>query len=88
MGIGTLRNNPCVCGSGKKYKRCCWGKKANEIRYQHIHVRNNPQAMCITCREQWQELAVKSAMSGTIQNPTAPEEPIHGEPAESITAEL
>ncbi|MGH9430290.1 MAG: SEC-C metal-binding domain-containing protein [Terriglobia bacterium] len=20
------RNDPCPCGSGKKYKRCCWGK--------------------------------------------------------------
>ena len=20
------RNSPCPCGSGKKYKRCCWGK--------------------------------------------------------------
>ena len=22
------RNDPCPCGSGKKYKRCCWGKVA------------------------------------------------------------
>lgn len=21
------RNDPCPCGSGKKYKSCCWGKK-------------------------------------------------------------
>ena len=21
-----MRNKPCVCGSGKKFKRCCWGK--------------------------------------------------------------
>src|ERR1700676_5378479 len=20
------RNAPCPCGSGKKYKKCCWGK--------------------------------------------------------------
>ena len=20
------RNDPCPCGSGRKYKRCCWGK--------------------------------------------------------------
>lgn len=19
------RNDPCPCGSGKKYKKCCWG---------------------------------------------------------------
>ena len=22
----NLRNKPCVCGSGKKFKKCCWGK--------------------------------------------------------------
>ncbi|MBI1993744.1 MAG: SEC-C domain-containing protein [Deltaproteobacteria bacterium] len=22
----TGRNDPCPCGSGKKYKRCCLGK--------------------------------------------------------------
>lgn len=22
----TGRNDPCPCGSGKKYKKCCWGK--------------------------------------------------------------
>ncbi len=21
------RNDPCPCGSGRKYKKCCWGKK-------------------------------------------------------------
>jgi uncharacterized protein YecA (UPF0149 family) len=20
----SMRNKPCVCGSGKKFKRCCW----------------------------------------------------------------
>lgn len=23
---GVGRNDPCPCGSGKKYKKCCWGK--------------------------------------------------------------
>ena len=23
---GALRNQQCICGSGKKYKRCCWPK--------------------------------------------------------------
>lgn len=23
---GYMRNQPCVCGSGQKFKRCCWGK--------------------------------------------------------------
>ena len=23
---GWMRNQPCVCGSGNKFKRCCWNK--------------------------------------------------------------
>lgn len=23
-----MRNKPCQCGSGKKFKKCCWGKAA------------------------------------------------------------
>lgn len=23
---GYMRNKPCVCGSGKKFKKCCWSK--------------------------------------------------------------
>lgn len=22
----NMRNKPCICGSGKKFKRCCWSK--------------------------------------------------------------
>jgi len=24
----SMRNRECVCGSGKKFKKCCWGKFA------------------------------------------------------------
>lgn len=24
--VKSNRNNPCPCGSGKKYKKCCYGK--------------------------------------------------------------
>lgn len=23
---GYMRNKPCICGSGKKFKKCCWHK--------------------------------------------------------------
>tara|TARA_R110002094_G_scaffold54390_8_gene65617 strand:- start:335 stop:565 length:231 start_codon:yes stop_codon:yes gene_type:complete len=23
-----MRNKPCVCGSGRKFKRCCWSSYA------------------------------------------------------------
>jgi len=25
---GFMRNQPCICGSGKKFKKCCWNKYA------------------------------------------------------------
>lgn len=25
------RNDPCPCGSGQKYKKCCWGLSEKEI---------------------------------------------------------
>lgn len=28
MRKNTMRNKPCVCGSGVKFKRCCWDKFA------------------------------------------------------------
>ena len=24
----NMRNKPCVCGSGRKFKRCCWSSYA------------------------------------------------------------
>jgi len=24
--INKMRNKPCVCGSGKKFKKCCWNE--------------------------------------------------------------
>ena len=29
MGKKIGRNDPCPCGSGKKYKKCCLGKADN-----------------------------------------------------------
>ena len=29
MGKKIGRNDPCPCGSGKKYKKCCLGKEDN-----------------------------------------------------------
>jgi|WetSurMetagenome_2_1015567.scaffolds.fasta_scaffold03374_2 hypothetical protein len=25
-----MRNQPCLCGSGKKFKKCCWTKATKE----------------------------------------------------------
>jgi len=32
------RNDPCYCGSGKKYKKCCIGKLNEQIK---LEVKNN-----------------------------------------------
>ena len=29
MRKGYMRNQPCVCGSEKKFKRCCWNTYAD-----------------------------------------------------------
>lgn len=29
--LGTVRNWVCRCGSGKKYKKCCWAKDQKDI---------------------------------------------------------
>lgn len=29
-----MRNKPCTCGSGKKLKKCCWGKLAKTKVYE------------------------------------------------------
>ena len=29
------RNQPCPCGSGKKFKRCCWPKLFNNIKQEN-----------------------------------------------------
>ena len=26
MRKNNMRNKPCICGSGVKFKRCCWGE--------------------------------------------------------------
>ena len=31
------RNEPCPCGSGKKYKKCCYGKKMSDKSAKIIH---------------------------------------------------
>jgi hypothetical protein len=46
LGKGSLRNQPCICGSGKKYKNCCMGSeppRAREsLKYKHYRVEVDP----------------------------------------------
>lgn len=36
MGKKTGRNQPCPCGSGNKYKRCCLPKEQEEARHRAL----------------------------------------------------
>lgn len=36
------RNDPCSCGSGRKYKKCCWGRGSARSRNPIRHVPNGP----------------------------------------------
>lgn len=38
------RNDPCPCGSGKKYKQCCWGKPVLAKRKIKAVMLNKPKA--------------------------------------------
>ncbi len=35
------RNEPCCCGSGKKYKKCCWLKEMNESKGESFWSKND-----------------------------------------------
>lgn len=34
------RNDPCPCGSGKKYKKCCWSKEQAKKGFEAKVVRS------------------------------------------------
>jgi len=36
------RNKPCPCGSGKKYKKCCWGTDSETTVHNKITLLDNP----------------------------------------------
>jgi len=41
------RNDPCPCGSGKKYKSCCWNKELPKTRkpIKATLISGSPQVM-------------------------------------------
>src|SRR6266446_916015 len=47
------RNAPCPCGSGKKYKKCCWGKDfVSEEDHQGALYRSTPSPPKMHRRQQ------------------------------------
>jgi hypothetical protein len=43
MNTKIGRNDPCVCGSGKKYKNCCMASHAKPVRKKITAKWLNPQ---------------------------------------------
>lgn len=45
MNSKVGRNDPCPCGSGKKYKQCCMIKKAEPVRTKKLAAKwlNEPK---------------------------------------------
>jgi hypothetical protein len=41
MGLGNLRNQPCPCNSGKKYKKCHWPMPWKNIRLGLVSLTEN-----------------------------------------------
>lgn len=49
------RNDPCPCGSGKKYKKCCMGKKPRS-QYVYVGFREPFQGVSFDCNQVWVHL--------------------------------
>jgi len=49
------RNDPCHCGSGKKYKKCCLAKDA-QIKRQDSDARTNQAAQLLTPTIDWSDV--------------------------------
>ena len=52
------RNQPCPCGSGKKYKKCCYGKNnINKIILSKGFGKNLPEEAVITTNPQKEKMS-------------------------------
>ena len=49
------RNDPCPCGSGKKYKRCCMGKDQAAVQAKRAAVQEDQRARSADLAAAWEE---------------------------------
>ena len=52
MGVGILRNKSCLCGSGKKFKKCCLNKKEESLIVKCNHDIDMQTGFCKKCKSQ------------------------------------
>lgn len=43
------RNDPCHCGSGKKYKKCCLGNDKSNSNFPEIQLEDSNNECCVVC---------------------------------------
>lgn len=74
---GVGRNSPCPCGSGKKYKRCCWLSKdaptSPQARPQVLHgaPREIPADVLAAFQQHQQREAARTQRYGDLRPPIA-----------------
>src|SRR3970040_1290781 len=49
------RNDPCPCGSGQKYKRCCMGKDEATMQAKRAGVQKEQRARSADLAAAWKE---------------------------------
>jgi tetratricopeptide (TPR) repeat protein len=49
------RNDPCPCGSGQKYKRCCMGKDQAAVQAKRAAVQEDQRARSADLAAAWEE---------------------------------
>jgi hypothetical protein len=67
MGSGKIgRNDPCHCGSGKKFKKCCGFNTPTTTPANHVEDQSTPQARLEDNRRQLDALLARYAPTVTV----------------------
>lgn len=69
------RNDPCPCGSGKKFKKCCGVPKARKITNASVISSGNLSSLFqANVQKEVGEKKDISSVIGKISNPNSPKE--------------
>lgn len=74
------RNDPCPCGSGKKYKQCCLKNVPTKKPKFNAKWVNQPQQKSVNLMERTYGAAISLGMKG--ERPPTPPETTEGQPPE------
>ena len=62
MRKNTQRNQPCPCGSGQKFKKCCWDLSDEEIKSKQLASETQAEDFMASFMKQQDEAAKKSSV--------------------------